>query len=104
MPRYLAVGWIHEISPGRPKVIREGDLQIAVFNLGGVFYAIDNICPHSGGPLAKGVLQGEVLECPWHGWQFNIKTGLSPIIPEACVKTYPIHVKRGQVLIDLGSP
>jgi len=104
VPRYVAVARIHEIPPGRSKVIREGDLQIALFNLGDIFYAIDNICPHSGGPLSKGELQGEVVKCPWHGWQFNIKTGLSPIIPEVCVKIYQIRVEGGQVLVDLESP
>jgi nitrite reductase (NADH) small subunit len=86
------------------KVICEGDLQIAIFNLGGNLYAIDNACPHSGGPLAKGELRGEVVECPWHGWSFNIRTGSSPIIPEASIKTYPVRVQGENVLVGLDLP
>ena len=48
---------------------------VAVFHTDGAFHAMDGICPHSGGPLAKGALNGNVVTCPWHGWQFDVSTG-----------------------------
>ena len=48
---------------------------VAVFNVDGTFHAMDGICPHAGGPLAKGVLRENVVTCPWHGWQFDVATG-----------------------------
>lgn len=48
---------------------------LAIFNVDGVFHALDGICPHAGGPLAKGALAGNVVTCPWHGWQFDVTTG-----------------------------
>jgi nitrite reductase (NADH) small subunit len=56
-------------------LVLENGQEIALFCLEGQFYAIDNICPHEGGPLGNGELEGAVVTCPWHGWQFDIKTG-----------------------------
>ena len=52
---------------------------LAVFNVEGTYYALDGICPHQGGPLGKGQLNGCVVTCPWHGWQFNVATGQQQI-------------------------
>ena len=54
-------------------------IEIALFNIGGTFYAISNVCIHQGGPLSKGTLEGDTVTCPWHGWKYSIKDGKSPI-------------------------
>jgi nitrite reductase/ring-hydroxylating ferredoxin subunit len=57
---------------------RGSKIEIALFNLDGAFYAISNFCIHQGGPLSKGVLEGDVVTCPWHGWKYSVKNGMSP--------------------------
>ena len=99
-----------EIPPGARKIVEVAGRSIGVFNIGGSFYALRNRCPHQGGPLCAGRLSGlvvstgpgeleylrdgEILRCPWHGWEFDVKTGLSWIDPERLrVRTYPVTVE-----------
>jgi nitrite reductase (NADH) small subunit len=82
------VASLSEIPPGAAKEVAVGDRVIAIFNVEGVLYGLDGICPHAGGPLAKGQLAGRVVTCPWHGWQFDVTTGqhsLAPRIRAGCV-------------------
>ena len=60
------------------KTNEEKNVEIAVFNIGGVFYAISDICIHKGGPLSKGFLDEDIVTCRWHGWKFSVKDGRSP--------------------------
>ena len=69
------VASLAELPPGACLEIVAGDYVLALFNVEGEFFALDGICPHQGGPLGKGTLQGCVVTCPWHGWQFNVRTG-----------------------------
>jgi len=75
------VAKIDEIPNGTGKVVFAGDKPIALFNINGTFYAIDNTCAHRGGPLGEGDLGGTIVTCPWHGWQFDVTTGVSPFGP-----------------------
>lgn len=77
---------------------------LALFNLGGTFYAIDNECPHSGGPLAEGLVQGESILCPWHQWTFNIKTGRGPFGGGVCVDTFAVRQESDKVLVSVAEP
>ena len=90
MARWMQVAQRSEIESGKSKVVKLGDEQVAVFNAEGKFYAIHNTCPHQGGPLGEGVLDGESITCPWHEWKYDLKTGC-PIITPA-VKTYPLQI------------
>jgi 3-phenylpropionate/trans-cinnamate dioxygenase ferredoxin subunit len=78
--------------------------RIAVFNIGGSYYAIESTCPHRGGPLAEGIVTGEEVICPWHGSRFNVKTGsvMTPP-PRQGVKSFPVRVTGDDVEIDLPS-
>ena len=92
-----------EIPPGASKVVEINEHVVAIFNLGGEFYAIDNVCPHQGGPLGEGYLEDTgVVSCPWHAWNFNIRTGLSPIDPDVKVSCYPVRVEDGEVIVQIG--
>lgn len=84
------------------KLVETQGRKIAVFNLGGEIYAIDNACTHVGGPLAEGKVVGEEVICPWHGSRFNIKTG-AVIHPPArtAVKSYPVRVTGDNVEIEI---
>lgn len=90
-----------DLNEGEGKTFEVSGKKIALFRESGKFFAIDNTCPHMGGPLGEGLLEGGTVTCPWHGWQFDIKAGRSPVMPSACVATYPVSVKDGAVFVDL---
>ena len=75
--------------------------KIAIYNVDGEFFAISSICPHEGGPLERGRLEGYALTCPWHLWTFDIRTGQWDADPSVCVRSYQVQVKEGKVFIDL---
>jgi nitrite reductase/ring-hydroxylating ferredoxin subunit len=72
---YVTVADVADIPPGQLRLVTTGSRWYALANVGGRFYALDNNCPHNGGPLAKGTLDGSVLQCPWHGWRWDVTNG-----------------------------
>ena len=120
MARYV-VATVDEIPPGGRKVVEVAERSIGVFNIGGEFYALRNRCPHQGGPLCLGPLagfvsspgpgeyhysrQGEILRCPWHGWEFDVKTGQSWFDPARVrVRRYEVTVEHENVAGERASP
>ena len=104
-----------EIAPGTSKIVSVAGRSIGVFNVNGEFYALINRCPHEGAPLCIGFVlgkftadrpgeyrlerHGEMLRCPWHGWEFDIKTGQSWCHPESVkARTYQVEVVAGETL------
>ena len=75
--------------------------QVAVFNVGGQFHAMDGGCPHRGGPLGEGYLEDKVVTCPWHGWRFDVTTGVSPVNPAATVPCFPVKVEGTDLLVGV---
>jgi len=73
MAEFIKVARKSEIAEQSARCIEIEDKRIALFNLGGEFYAIDDTCTHRGGPLSEGTIEGDEVECPWHGARFNIK-------------------------------
>jgi nitrite reductase (NADH) small subunit len=73
--------------------------SIAVFHQPDGIFAIDNLCPHRGAPLQEGFVSDGVVTCPWHQWQFDLKTGAGISIPGARVKSYPVRVEDGDILV-----
>ena len=101
---FVTVARTGEIAPGSVKVVRVDDREIAVFNVGGAFHAMDDICTHDGGPLAEGIVEGHVIECPRHGARFDIRTGAVLGMPATQpVTTYPVRIEGDQVQVALGS-
>jgi len=90
-----------EIEPGSAKVVEANGREIAIFNVEGSFYAIDNVCSHKGGPLGEGLLEGEVVTCPWHGWRFDVKTGHCLTNPMAKIKLYPLKIENGEIKLTV---
>ena len=88
---------------GRTTVI--GDREIAIFNLGDRFLAVDNRCPHRGGPLGDGIIAGDSVVCPLHAWKINLETGTvqRPAATADCVRAYETRVADGVILIALPS-
>ena len=75
--------------------------MICIANVNGTVSAMDNVCLHRGGPLGQGVIEGDKLVCPWHGWQWDPKTGEAVHNPGARVAVYPIKVEDGDVMVEL---
>ena len=92
MAGFVSVAKVSDIPPGQSKTVYIGGKGIAVFNVDGTFYAIDDTCLHRGGPLGEGELEGNVVTCPWHGWQYDVKTGASITNPAAKVSCYQTEV------------
>ncbi len=90
-----------DVKPGTGIVAEVDGQAIALFNVDGTYYAIDNTCVHRGGPLGEGELEGDVVTCPWHAWQFNVKTGVSLNNPSACVKTYQVKLEGDDIHVLL---
>jgi nitrite reductase/ring-hydroxylating ferredoxin subunit len=96
-----ALADVSEIPAGQGRVMEVGGRQLALFNVDGKFYVLDNTCPHRGGPLGDGALLGSVVTCPWHGWQFDCTTGKSTRNPAVGVVCYPASVEGGTVYVEL---
>ena len=90
-----------ELPPGTTKECVAGDRIVALFNVDGAIHALDGICPHQGGPLGKGKLQGCIVTCPWHGWQFDVSTGQHQTSKSLVHGKSPVKVERGQILVGL---
>lgn len=116
------VGSVEEFSDGSRKTILVEGKEITVFRRDGEFYAILNWCPHQSGPLCEGMVtgttsetfdrdtlesdlewikDGEIIVCPWHGWQFDMDSGDSMSDPDISVPTYPVEVEGETVTITL---
>lgn len=95
MGKYVKVGRVEAIPSGTAKMVKVEGKPIAIFNLDGKFYATDDACPHEGGPLSDGLIEGENVTCPWHGATFHIVSGKT-LEPPAGEKMGP-PVDRGIV-------
>ena len=91
-----------EIPAGTIREFQVDGKTLAISNIDGSFFAISNTCLHRGGPLGQGELQGKVLTCPWHGWQYDVTTGKLTMNPAVGVKCYPLEVKGEDIWVDLG--
>lgn len=101
MPEYVTVATVEEIPPGTGRTVQVQGIGIALYNVEGAFYAVDNTCPHAGGPLGEGHLDGCLVECPWHGWQFNLRTGERPENPDITVARCLARIEENQVQVAL---
>ncbi|XZE34143.1 Rieske (2Fe-2S) protein [Pirellulaceae bacterium SH501] len=91
----------HLLPEGSSYEVLVGTDVLAIFRHQGVLYAIDGICMHQGGPLAKGKLMDGTVTCPWHGWQYELKTGCNAATCKPMLKTYPIQESDGIIEVDL---
>jgi nitrite reductase (NADH) small subunit len=91
-----------EIPAGSIREVQVGGQAIALANVAGTVYAISGTCLHRGGPLGEGQLEGKVVTCPWHGWQFDVTTGKAVQNPNAGVGCYAVEVRGEEVFVSLG--
>ena len=102
MAEFTKVASTADLAPGEAKCVEVAGKKIALFNLEGSFYAIDDTCTHRGGPLSEGEVSGEEVTCPWHGAIYNIKTGAVLGPPAARgVASYPVRVQGSDVEVEV---
>lgn len=102
MSDFVKVATVAEIPDQTSKLVEIDDVRIAVFNLGGTFYAIEDVCTHDGGPLVEGAIVNDCLvECPRHGARFDIRTGEAKSFPAfEPTPTYEVRIENGDVLVE----
>lgn len=96
-----AVGAVDDLPPGSATVVEVEGEEIALTRSDdGTFYALTNVCPHSGGPLGDGKVEGDTVYCPWHGYQFELESGAHAQGLPLRAETYAVEVENGQVFIS----
>lgn len=103
MSEFVPVIATTDLPPGRAAEVTVGGQSVALFNVEGTFHALPNRCPHRGGPLGQGFLEGPQVSCPWHNWTFDVTTGENVATPDLKVTRYEVRVEAGQVCVKLGS-
>lgn len=99
MGRFIRAASTADIPEGTGRAISLDGVEVALFHLEGRFYAIENTCPHRGGSLGAGRLEGEEVICPLHGWQFNVKTGRLPM--GGGVRSFQVRVEADAVWVEI---
>ncbi len=100
-PLWMRLGPVEEFPPGAPKAVDLGGPVVAVFNVDGGLHVLDNACPHQGGPLGEGKLEGAVVTCPLHQWQFDVTTGKGVSVSGSQARRYEAEVAGGQLYIRI---
>lgn len=101
--RWVMVGSVDDVPAREGRVAAVGRAEVAIFNLGVRFAAMDNRCPHEGGPLSDGIVAGAAVVCPLHAWKVNLDTGSveRPCESAVHVRTYPVRVEDGRIYVDV---
>jgi nitrite reductase (NADH) small subunit len=102
MPHWIQICRVDDCPPGTAKeLVAEGRI-VALFNVHGTLHALDGVCPHQGGPLGQGQLQGCIVTCPWHGWQFDVASGENQINSRIVQPRFAVRVEGDSILVNLG--
>lgn len=101
MASFVAVAKAADLSPGQIRVVEAGGRKVALVNVAGAIHAVDNECPHFGGPMGLGKLDGAKLSCPWHGWTFDVTTGENVHSPQLALRCFNVKVEDGEVLVEV---
>jgi nitrite reductase/ring-hydroxylating ferredoxin subunit len=99
MSAFVKLANLDELPPGRSKEVEHDGRIFALFNVDGIISAIDGLCPHQGGPLADGPLDGTYVSCPWHGWEFCVRTGKSTLNNRLRQPVFEVKVEGQDVLV-----
>jgi nitrite reductase (NADH) small subunit len=99
--KWIKVATIGDVPTNTGLSVEVEGKAIALYKVDGQVYAIDGVCPHAGGPMAEGSLNGCLAMCPWHGWEFNVKTGLCDFNPDIGTKTFPVKEEKGDIFIRI---
>ena len=95
------VASVSDVPVGEGREFVVGGRIVALFHVGEKLFALDGICPHAGGPLAQGKLNGCVVTCPWHGWQFDVETGRHCLNLQLQQTSFPVTIDGTEILVEL---
>ncbi len=90
-----------DFPPGSVTQVESGEGVYAVCNVDGAVYCTEGVCPHDGGPLGEGNLHGNYVVCPWHGWEFDCRTGLNDFDEDVQISTFPVMIANGVIHVDV---
>jgi len=98
---FVRVADLEAVPPGKARAFTVGRYEVALFNIDGTLYALENACPHQGGPLADGWIEGLTVTCPWHAWCFDVRTGSMTIGDFATIPRFEVRVEQDGVYVSL---
>lgn len=98
--RRVRLAAVEDVPAGEGRVVEAEGKELALFNVDGTFYAIDNACVHRGGPLGEGDLDGRFVMCPWHAWRWDVTTGANANNPAVKMACFPVAVEDGAVFVE----
>ena len=98
---FVSVALLSQLAPGSVIEAAVGDSLYAICNVDGRVYALAGVCPHRGGPLGQGAINGGNLTCPWHAWEFDCRTGAHDYNPAVVAPTFPVQIVGDRILIDI---
>ncbi len=101
MARLIKVAEADELAPGQGKLVQVEGRDVALFNVAGTYQAMDAVCPHEGGPLNEGELEGSTIVCPWHGYDFDVGTGTCSIDADLQARIYPVKAVGQDICIEV---
>jgi NAD(P)H-dependent nitrite reductase small subunit len=102
MPDFVPVMAAGDLGPGQAREVTVDGQPVAIFNVDGSFHALTSRCPHRGGPLGQGFVEGSQVSCPWHNWTFDVTTGENVVSADMKVPRHEVKVEDGQVYVKLG--
>ena len=98
---FVKVGSVSRLAPGAVMEASVGAAYYAICNVEGSIHVLTGTCPHRGGPLGQGAINGANLTCPWHAWEFDCRTGEHDYNPAVKIATFPVQVSGDDILIDI---
>ncbi len=93
------IAGIRELAEGQPKLVQVDGKDLGIFRVGDEYRAYRNLCPHAAAPVCGGRVTGTVLRCPWHGWEFDLRTGAGLTNPASRLQSYPVEVEGDQLFV-----
>jgi nitrite reductase/ring-hydroxylating ferredoxin subunit len=99
--RRVRIAAVGDVPVGEGRVVEAQGKELALFNVDGTYYVMDNMCVHRGGPLGEGDLDGRLVSCPWHAWRWDVTTGANANNPALKMACFLVTVDRGAIFVDL---
>ena len=101
MANFVKAANLADLTPGTRVEVEVEGKTLALCNIGGTVYALDNTCLHAGGPIGQGELKSDTVVCPWHGWEYNVKTGECLTRSDVKIATYPVQIENGAIKVEV---
>jgi nitrite reductase/ring-hydroxylating ferredoxin subunit len=98
-PDYVRAAAVADVEVGRGTIVRVGRYEVALFNLGDAIVGYENACPHQGGPIGEGTVEGMTVTCPWHAWCFDLRSGYLTIGNFAQLRRFDVRVEGNAIFV-----